>query len=46
MTLIEAKLKTVWDWPKPQNVKDIRSFLGFANYYRPFIKNFVGVAGH
>ena len=45
MTLIEAKLKAVRDWSKPQNVRDIRSFLGFANYYRRFVKNFAGVAG-
>ena len=44
MTPTEAKLKAVWDWAKPQNVRDIRSFLSFANYYRRFVKNFVGVA--
>ena len=45
MTLTEAKLKAVRDWSKPHNVKDIWSFLGFANYYRRFIKSFAGVAG-
>ena len=45
MTLTEAKLNAVRDWAKPQNVRDIRSFLGFANYYRRFVKNFAGVAG-
>ena len=34
MTPTEAKLKAVRDWAKPQNVRDIQSFLGFANYYR------------
>ena len=43
--LTESKLKAVWDWAKPQNVIDIRSFLGFANYYKQFVKNFAGVAG-
>ena len=28
MTPTEAKLKVVRDWSKPQNVRDIRSFLG------------------
>ena len=33
MTPIEAKLKAVRDWATPEDVKGIRSFLGFANYY-------------
>ena len=45
MTSTEAKLKAMWDWAKPQNVRDIRSFLGFANCYRRFVKDFAGVAG-
>jgi len=27
-------------WPESKNVKDVRKFLGLANYYRRFIKNF------
>jgi hypothetical protein len=27
-----AKVKVIQDWPKPQKVKDIQSFLGFANF--------------
>ena len=34
MTPTAAKLKVVRDWAKPQNVRDIWSFLCFANYYR------------
>jgi len=30
----------VLSWPEPKNVKDVRKFLGPANYYRRFIKNF------
>ena len=32
-----AKIKTITDWPEPRRVKDIQSFLGFANFYRRFI---------
>src|SRR5690606_24528425 len=28
------------EWKTPQNVHDIQVFLGFANFYRRFIKNF------
>ena len=33
-------MKAVLDWPRPQSVHDIRSFLGLASYYRKFIKGF------
>ena len=32
------------EFPIPKKVKDIRSFLGLANYYRRFIKNFASIA--
>ncbi|KAH7562940.1 reverse transcriptase [Bipolaris maydis] len=34
------KIQTVQEWPKPKTVKDVQSFLGFANYYRKFIKDY------
>ena len=38
------KVKAVLDWPRPQTVHNIRSFLGLASYYRKFIKGFSQVA--
>ena len=34
------KVQTMQDWPKPRKVKDIQSFLGFANFYQWFIDNY------
>jgi len=34
------KVDGVLSWPQPKNMKDIRKFLGLANYYRRFIKDF------
>ena len=31
------KIKTILEWPTPRKVKDVQSFLGFANFYRRFI---------
>jgi hypothetical protein len=35
-----AKVKVIQDWPEPRKVKDIQSFLGFANFYRRYIHNY------
>lgn len=35
----ESRIKTIKDFPLPQNVKQLRRFLGMINFYRRFIKN-------
>jgi hypothetical protein len=39
-----VKISGINDWPTPKTVKDIRSFLGFCNFYCPFIRGFATVA--
>jgi hypothetical protein len=31
------KVKAIVDWQEPENVTQLRLFLGFCNYYRRFI---------
>ena len=39
-----SKVNSVKQWPIPKCVKDIRSFLGLAGYYRRFVKDFSKIA--
>jgi len=34
------KVEAVLGWETPRNVKDVRAFIGFANFYRRFIHEF------
>ena len=38
------KLDGIASWPTPEKVKDIRSFLSFANFYCQFIPDYSNVA--
>jgi RNase H-like domain found in reverse transcriptase len=36
-----VKVKGIMDWPIPTNVSELRSFLGFGNYYKDFIPSYL-----
>ena len=40
LTISDIKIKIIQDWPEPKKVKNIQSFLGFANFYCQFIFNY------
>ncbi|MBW0501605.1 hypothetical protein O181_041320 [Austropuccinia psidii MF-1] len=35
-----SKFQQILNWPQPKNIKALQSFLGFANFYYFFIKNY------
>ena len=40
ITMDPRKVATIHDWPIPTRLKEVQSFLGFANFYRRFIDRF------
>ena len=44
LTMAADKVQAIQDWPEPQKIKDIQSFLGFTNFYRHFIPHYSDIA--
>ena len=42
----KEKMKGVLDWLTSKGIKNIQQFLGLANYYKRFIKDFVSILLH
>ncbi len=40
----EGRIFTILNWPEPESVREVQSFLGFANFYRRFVKRFSRIA--
>ena len=43
LTMSNNKVKIIQDWLEPRKVKDIQSFLDFANFYHWFIFNYLNI---
>ena len=41
---MDDKVSAVKNFPQPRTIENVRSFLGLAGYYRPFIKDFAKIA--
>lgn len=39
-----TKLSAITNWPQPKSLKQVQRFIGFANFYRKFIRNFSTIA--
>lgn len=37
------KIQALRTWPRPKNLKELRSFLGFSGYYRRFIQGYSSI---
>ncbi|EPQ27719.1 uncharacterized protein PFL1_06886 [Pseudozyma flocculosa PF-1] len=40
VTMDTKKVEAILQWPEPESIHDIQSFLGFANFYRRFIRHY------
>ena len=39
-----SKITAIQKWPRPKTVTDVRSFLGFTNYYRKFMHRYAQIS--
>ena len=44
VTMDSVKVDGLVDWPTPMSVTKVCSFLGFSNFYKPFIANYARIA--
>ena len=43
VTMCERKVQSIKDWKHPRSEKEVQILIGFANFYRRFIKDFAKI---
>ena len=43
VSMDECKVRAMLEWPIPNNLKELRSFLGLTDYYRRFVKGYASI---
>jgi len=38
------KVRTIKDWPTPENLREVRSFVSLCSYYRRFVEGFAKIS--
>ena len=41
----KSRVATIEEWPVPKDLKEVQTFLGFANFYRRFIRGYSKIVG-
>ena len=44
LSVTDADIEVVKNWPEPKCSKDVEKFMGLANYHRGFVKHFAMLA--